>query len=158
MSAITPDKDGASAAKIAREATNKALEDAGFTDKNIFRELAIISFSDLRKFINEDGNLKKLSELSPLKISKAVKKIKHIINMNTVTGIETTRTEYELYDKLPALNMAIAIKGIKAPEKIQFPDKDGNPQSISKNFSDTELAAQVIFMLEQAAEKEKAGL
>lgn len=118
MSAITPDKDGASAAKIAREATNKALEDAGFTDKNIFRELAIISFSDLRKFINEDGNLKKLSELSPLKISKAVKKIKHIINMNTVTGIETTRTEYELYDKLTAMNMAIEIKGLRAPAKI----------------------------------------
>lgn len=155
MSAITPDKDGASAAKIAREATNQALEDAGFTDKNIFRELAIISFSDLRRFIDEDGKLKNLSELSPLKISKAVKKIKHTVNLNTVTGIETTRTEYELYDKLTALNMVIGIKGLKAPEKVEFPDKDGNPQSIGKNFTDTELAAQVIFMFEQAAKKQK---
>lgn len=155
MGATIPDKDGVKAAKIAREETNKALEEAGFTDKNIFRELAIISFLDLRKFVDEEGNLKKLHEISPLKLTKAIKKIKQTSALNTITGIERTVTEYECHDKLTALNMAIGIKGIKAPERVEFPDKDGNPQSIGKNFTDTELAAQVIFMFEQAAKKEK---
>lgn len=36
-----------------------------------------------------------------------------------------------------------------------FPDKDGNPQSISPGFSDTERAARMIFLMEKAAKRAK---
>jgi|GEM_PF-3542827 len=157
MGAITPDKDGVTAAKIAREEINKGLEAAGLTNKNIFRELAIISFSDLRKFADATtGNLKMLHEISPLKLTKAIKKIKRTVNLNTLTGIERTVTEYECHDKLAALNMAIGIKGIKAPDRQEILDKDGNPQDIGRAFGETERSARIIFLLEQAQKRAEA--
>ncbi|MFH2073783.1 MAG: hypothetical protein ABIJ57_00355 [Pseudomonadota bacterium] len=153
MGAITPDKDGVTAARIAREETNRDLEAAGFTDKKIFTELAIISFSDVRQFVDEEGNLKKPHKISPLKLTKAIKKFKQTSILNTITGIERTVTEYECHDKLTALNMAIGIKGIKAPERIVYPDEHGNPQDIGRAFGETERSARIIFLLEQAQKR-----
>jgi len=95
----------------------------GLTPARLIEELKIIALSDIADYveIDKDGTLaaKPLTDLKAK--SRAVRKIKE---KTTVTekadGTVITRTstlEYELHSKLDAIDAAMKIHGMKAPER-----------------------------------------
>lgn len=106
--------------------TRKQFEKAGFTVPKIAEELALIAFSDMADFVqvDEQGSTKPLSfdELKKNK-SKTIKKIREkrrILNGKDDDTILEDTFEFELYDKLDALGMAVEIIGIKKPKEIKL--------------------------------------
>ena len=103
--------------------TQQAFEKAGFTAERIAEELALVGFSDMANHveINDDGSLlmKSIEEMG--KHSRVIKKVKEkTVITESKDGSElykTSQVEYELHDKLSALDKAIGIIGMKAPEK-----------------------------------------
>lgn len=110
--------------------TRRHFERAGFKVPRIARELALIAYSDMADFIMVGDN--KLSTPIPInelkkKKSRIIKKLKSKVKIlhkkeggNKVLEHEL---EYELHDKLHALNMAIEILGIKKPLKVDLNGK-----------------------------------
>jgi len=112
------------AGKEARSETLAAFAKAGFSADSIAKELALIGFSDIANHltISDDGSMQMLSVDEMGKHSKAVKKVKEkTVITESKDGNElykTSQVEYELHDKLGALEKAICIMGMKAPEKL----------------------------------------
>lgn len=113
--------------KETRSETIQLLDKAGLTDEAIFKELALMGFSDIADYltIDEGGALqaKTFEEMEKGK-SRAVKKVKE---RTTITEnkdgshiFKNSQVEYELHDKIEPLKIAIAIKGLKAPEKLEI--------------------------------------
>lgn len=101
--------------------TIQAFEDAGFTDCKIARELAMIAFSDVANHVEiaEGGELRFKTFKEQGRKRRAIKKIREktiITESKDGTQISKVSTvEFELYDKLDALQKAIVIKGIQKP-------------------------------------------
>jgi predicted RNA-binding protein with RPS1 domain len=114
------------AGKEARSETLAAFAKAGFSADSIAKELALIGFSDIANHltISDDGSMQMLSVDEMGKHSKAVKKVKEkTVITESKDGKElykTSQVEYELHDKLGALEKAICIMGMKAPDKIEM--------------------------------------
>jgi hypothetical protein len=104
--------------------TIRAFERAGFTDCKIAQELAIIAFSDPANHVEiaEGGELqfKTLDEQG--KHRRAIKKIKEkTVITESKDGerlYKTSTVEWEMHDKLDAIEKAINVKGIKKPQKL----------------------------------------
>jgi len=95
----------------------------GLTPARLIEELKIIALSDIADYVEIDGDgalsAKPLTDLKAK--SRAVRKIRE---KTTVTekadGTVITRTstlEYELHGKLDAIDAAMKIHGMKAPER-----------------------------------------
>lgn len=114
---------------VQQDAVIKAFEKAGFTAEKIAKELAIISFSDMKNHveIDEGGALQALTFKEMKQHSRAVKKVKEkTVITESKKGDElykTSQIEYELYDKLKAIDMAVCIMGIKAQEDAKGKDE-----------------------------------
>lgn len=147
-------------------ATYTAFEKAGFTDTAIADELALIAFADMADFVDVDelGIVRAISfdELKKNK-SRIIKKIKEKRVIRTEKGtkdkpdgeqILDSTFEFELYSKLDALEIAVDVKGLKK-QKIEFPDKDGQPQQIGGLFTNMERASRLVYLLDKAAKRNK---
>jgi hypothetical protein len=113
--------------KETRSETIQLLDKAGLTDEAIFKELALMGLSDIADYltIDEGGALqaKTFEEMEKGK-SRAVKKVRE---KTTITEnkdgshiFKNSQVEYELHDKIEPLKIAIAIKGLKAPDKLEI--------------------------------------
>lgn len=113
--------------KETRIETIQLLDKAGLTDEAIFKELALMGLSDIADYltIDEGGALqaKTFEEMEKGK-SRAVKKVRE---KTTITEnkdgshiFKNSQVEYELHDKIEPLKIAIAIKGLKAPDKLEI--------------------------------------
>lgn len=113
--------------KETRSETIQLLDKAGLTDEAIFKELALMGLSDIADYltIDEGGALqaKTFEEMEKGK-SRAVKKVRE---KTTITEnkdgshiFKNSQVEYELHDKIEPLKIAIAIKGLNAPSKVEI--------------------------------------
>ena len=132
-----------------------AFEKAGFTVRKIAKELALIAYSDIQDYvkINEGGLIEAfpLDTLKPGR-SRAIKKVKEKRRiLNTPGDKEDTildaTYEFELYDKLEALRMAVDIIGIKKPAKL---DVKHSGAIDFTNKTDEELDETIKTLTEQA--------
>lgn len=105
--------------------TRKQFERAGHKVPKIARELALIGYSDIADYITVDeGGALQVLPLDTLKKhkSRAIKKIreKTVIteSKDGETLYKTSTVEFELHDKLHALNLVVEIVGIKKPLKV----------------------------------------
>jgi predicted metal-dependent peptidase len=113
--------------KETRSETIQLLDKAGLTDEAIFKELALMGLSDIADYltIDEGGALQaKTFEKMEKGKSRAVKKVRE---KTTITEnkdgshiFKNSQVEYELHDKIEPLKIAIAIKGLKAPDKLEI--------------------------------------
>lgn len=133
---------------IRREVFNEtqiAYERAGFKARKIAKELAVIAFSDIKNYlsVNDDGTLK-INTLDTLKKnqSHAIKKIRErSVSVVSAKGeaISTTSTvEFELYDKLKAIEMGAEYAGLKPAAHVKVGGDPNNPIRMT-NLSDDEL-------------------
>jgi hypothetical protein len=106
--------------------TRRQFERAGHKVHKIARELALIGYSDIADYVTVDeGGALQVLPLDTLKKhkSRAIKKIREkTIITESKSGDElykTSTVEFELYDKLSALNLVVEIIGIKKPLKIE---------------------------------------
>ena len=94
----------------------------GFTTERILTELGAISYSDVGKYIDEDGllivNPKQLPEQARRAISgfEAVKQIDG-----------TTRYKIRLWNKTEGLKQMIGVLGVSAPSKHEISGPNGTP-------------------------------
>lgn len=121
--------------------TRRRFEAAGFKVPKIARELALVAFSDIQDYVtvNEGGELQVLP-LESLKKNKS-RVIKKIREKTKITKSEdgqklfkNSSVEFELYDKLDALKMAVEIIGIKKPAKVDV-NHDGNIEILITNYA-----------------------
>ena len=105
--------------------TRRQFERSGFTEKAIADELALIAFSDLKDYVTVDeGGAMQVLPLKTLKNKKShvIKKIKETSTIGESKDgaviFKNSKVEFELYDKLEALGMAVDVIGIKKPAKI----------------------------------------
>lgn len=107
------------AANIAISKTAAALDRAGVTESKIIQEFKIIAFSDLKNHVEVDeGGAMCAVPLDQMgRKSRAVRKIRE---KSTITESKDGQTlskystvEYELYDKLAALEALAALRGMK---------------------------------------------
>ena len=106
--------------------TKRQFERAGHRVPKIARELARIGYSDIADYITVDeGGALQVLPLDTLKKhkSRAIKKIREkTIITESKSGDELYKTstiEFELYDKLSALNLVVEIIGIKKPLRVE---------------------------------------
>ena len=113
------------AADIAISKTAAALDRSGITELKIIKEFKILAFSDLKNhvIVGEDGAMVAIPLSDMGKHSRAVKKIREKSTITeskdgaTLNKISTV--EYELYDKIAALETLASMRGMKVPEKIK---------------------------------------
>lgn len=143
---------------IFRQAREEGIK-AGFTPKKIFAKLAAIAFTDMGDFVEESdyGDVTKpISSVKPAKKVAAIKKVKITTNsFGKDNPVEVVKTEYELHNPMDAIKQATDLMGVSSPQKIVFPDKDGQPQDLKEIFSMDERIRRIKFIAEMA-EKEKA--
>jgi hypothetical protein len=133
----------------ARQETLAAFAKAGFSVESIAKELALLGFSDIANHltIDDEGAMQMLSIEEMGKHSKAVKKVKEkTVITESKDGNElykTSQVEYELHDKLGALEKAICIMGLKAPEKYNV-TVDGSIEALLQEIdgSTTDLPSK----------------
>ena len=95
------------------QATRRAAKRVDATANRLFVELAALSFSNLTNYFDEEGNIIPLHELHPL-AQAAVKKLKRRSVTRQLTNgekITVTDTEFELYDKIRALQLLGTARG-----------------------------------------------
>ena len=115
--------DSVTAGKRVMCETRRKFEKAGFTEKAIAEELSLIAFSDMADFVqvDEQGSVKPLSfhdlKKKKSRIIKKIKEKRRILNGKDDDTILEDTFEFELYDKLDALGMAVDVIGIKKPVK-----------------------------------------
>jgi hypothetical protein len=113
------------AADIAINKTAAALDRSGITESKIIQEFKIIAFSDLKNHVSVDeGGALCVVPLDQMgRKSRAVKKVREKSTITeskdgaTLNKISTV--EYELYDKIAALETLASMRGMKVPEKIK---------------------------------------
>ena len=113
------------AADIAISKTAAALDRSGITESKIIQEFKIIAFSDLKNHVSVDegGDLCVVPLDQMGRKSRAVKKVREKSTITeskdgaTLNKISTV--EYELYDKIAALETLASMRGMKVPEKIK---------------------------------------
>jgi hypothetical protein len=111
--------------------TRRQFERAGFTIRKIAQELALIAFSDIQDYIKiNEGGMVEAYPLDQLKKgkSRAIKKVREKRRILNTPGdkedvILDATYEFELYDKLSSLDLAVAILGIKKPTKVELNGK-----------------------------------
>lgn len=147
---------------IFRQAREAGIK-AGFTPKKIFAKLAAIAFSDMGDFVEEDENgedrTKSISSVRPAKKVAAIKKVKITTNsFGKDNPVEVVKTEYELHNPMDAIKQATDLMGVSSPQKIVFPDKDGQPQDLKEIFSMDERIRRIKFIAEMAEKEKSKGL
>ena len=118
----------AKAGQIAREATEKECKKAGLT------------------------------------IPKVLKRIKEGLDANDVRAVYDKGLCAFAYSKplvdhktrLDAAKTAIELLRMKPPAQVEFPDENGKPQSIGGALTDMERATRLVYLMDQAAKREKA--
>jgi phage terminase small subunit len=131
-----------------QKAEETALKEAGATTIKVLTGLANLANSDIRKLYREDGTLKDPSEWDD-DIAMAVAGVETIEQFYG-QGKERELVGYikkvRLWDKNRALeNLAKHFKLLT--EKVEFPDKEGNPQSIGL-LGDLDRATRLMFLVE----------
>jgi len=118
-------KLGIQAGEEAKCDTVASFRNSGFTNRKISKELAIIAFSDIQDYVAVDeGGALQVLPLDNLKKNKsrAIKKIKEKTTIKESNDgnatFKNSSVEFELYDKLEAMKIAIDCLGIKKPSKL----------------------------------------
>ena len=123
------EKIGQMAAEYARNHIAQAFERAGFTDRKIATELALIAFADMADYVTVDASgMIQANSLDSLKRgrSRVVKKVKERRVIRATQGtrehpdgeqVLDSTYEFELHSKLEAMKIAIDILGLNAPAK-----------------------------------------
>lgn len=106
-------------ADIAISQTIAALDRAKIPEYKIINELKIIAFSDLKHHvrISEDGSMVMIPLEDMGAKSRAVRKVKEkttiMESKDGATLSKISNVEYELYDKMAALELLAAMRGMK---------------------------------------------
>lgn len=85
----------------------KLAEQTSITQEKVLKEIAKIAFSDIRGLFNEDGVLKKITELDN-EIAGSISSVETVEQFDTVMGIKVKTGEtkkIKTYDKGRALEM-----------------------------------------------------
>jgi hypothetical protein len=143
--------------------TQLIYERAGFKAQRIAKELATIAFSDIKNYltVNDDGSLTitPLDTIKPCK-SHAIKKIRETtttVKSNDGDRISTTsKIEFELYDKLRAMEMGVEYAGLKPATKTELTGKGGGPIPVT-NFPPTAASLDDWQRQMEAAESARIG-
>lgn len=100
-------------------------------DKTL-KELGRLGFSDIRKYFNDDGSLKNITELDDdAAAAVASVEVDELYEGSGKDRVQIGFTKkFKFWDKNSALEKIG--KHLKMfTEKIEYPDKDGNPQSVT---------------------------
>lgn len=89
----------------------------GITQDRVLQEYERLALFDIRKIYNDDGTLKRVSELDD-DTAAAVVSVKALANMET---------EYRLADKRAALDSICKLQGYNAAQRHELTGKDGAP-------------------------------
>ena len=116
--------DSVAAGKQIMCETRRQFEKAGFTEKRIATELALIAYQDPANHaeIAEGGELRFKTFKEQGSKRRAIKSIKEkTVITESKDGekiYKTSTVEWTMHDKLEALGMAVDVIGIKKPAKI----------------------------------------
>jgi hypothetical protein len=133
------------------------MEKAGARFPRLVRELVSIAFSDIANYVtvDVDGSLvcKPTQKITKPKRA-AIKKIKeHTRITESADGeklYKDSRVEYELHDKLSAINTLLKLRGDFPAEKHEHTGADGGPIEFSRLDRANRIAA-----IAEAARKRK---
>jgi len=90
---------------VVQSLIRERLTDSGVSSARTLRELARIAYSDLGECFNEDGSLKKITEL-PEHVRATVSSVKVLKrNISAGDGVVEDVHEIKLWDKLKALEL-----------------------------------------------------
>jgi phage terminase small subunit len=141
--------------EVIQKAMNERSKRTEVTQDRTLKELARIGFSDIRKYFDEDGSLKKITDLDD--DAAAVVSSVEVDELFEGRGEDRIQIGYtrkiKLWDKNSALEKIG--KHLKMfTEKMEFPGKDGNPQDITQRpLSEIDVATRIAFLLQKAIKK-----
>lgn len=108
-----------------QEQQAKLSDKTGITIEKVINEYSKIAFSDLRKFYNEDGSLKDVTDLEDEEAA-AISGIE--IETITAGGINIgSLKKIKRWDKKGALDSLCRVLGFNAPEKKELSGPGGRP-------------------------------
>ena len=123
---------GREAGEAAKNETREALEKHGFSFEKLAKELKVLVFSNMKDYvtIDEQGavRVKPIDQLGTK--TKAIRKIKEkrrIISTKEDDAILEDTLEFELYNKLEAIEFAAQLMGMEQPKKLEHSGPDGQP-------------------------------
>lgn len=82
--------------------------------------------------------------------SKVLKRIKEGLDAKNDSG-----ADHRI--RLKAAEMAIPLVGLEKPKQIEFPDEHGKPQPIGGMFTNMELAARLLHIIQKAKDAKRSA-
>jgi hypothetical protein len=122
-------KAGIQAAAEVKADTVRSFTRHKFTPEKISKELSLLAFSDMKDFIevDTDGSVKAISfdrlKGGRTRVIKKIRERRRILSKADGDTVLESTFEFELYDKLGALELGAEIVGVKT-NKVEIPQLD----------------------------------
>lgn len=130
--------------------TKLALERDGFRADRIVGEEMAIAYSDITKYLDEDGTIA-LSRLHTLpgNVRRAIKAYE-VVQSVDVNGSNVEKVKIQLWDKGQALGRLQKIKGMHAPDRHEISGPGGGPiQVAAVNINFDRFSLEELEMMEK---------